>query len=135
MKLEHVSYRNLNARQKENYNYQKVSAILADYGFVTTRLSDDWRGADFIALHIDGETILKVQLKGRLCLDKKYLGKMIYVCFPYKDNWFLYPHDEVVNALLKSENISRTESWLQQGEYHFPTIKPQTIEYLRQFQL
>lgn len=46
-----ISYRELNARQKENFNFQKVSAVLADYGFVTFRLSDDWQGADFIVLY------------------------------------------------------------------------------------
>jgi hypothetical protein len=35
--------------------------VLADYGFLTMRLSDDWQGADFIAQHIDG-AFLKVQL-------------------------------------------------------------------------
>jgi len=60
-----VAYSDLNSRQKENYNFQKVAARLADYGFNSIRLTDDWQGADFIAVHIDGETFLKVQLKGR----------------------------------------------------------------------
>jgi hypothetical protein len=38
--LERVAYETLNARQKENFNFQKVSAVLADYGYVTIRLSD-----------------------------------------------------------------------------------------------
>jgi hypothetical protein len=49
LNLKLISYASLNPRQKENYNYQKLSALLADYGFVTMRLSDDWRGADMIA--------------------------------------------------------------------------------------
>ena len=70
--LSRVRYADLNARQKENYNFQKVSAVLADFGFSTLRLTDDWQGADFIAQHVDGETFLKVQLKGRLTFGKKY---------------------------------------------------------------
>lgn len=54
MELKKIEYRKLNARQKENFNFQKVSAILADYGFVTPRLPDDWQGADFIAQHVGG---------------------------------------------------------------------------------
>lgn len=69
-----IAYESLNARQKESYNFQKVSAALADYGFITIKLSDDWHGADFIAQHLSGET-LKVQLKGRLSFYKKYQGK------------------------------------------------------------
>ncbi len=42
MKLEPIQYADLNSRQKENYNFQKLSAVLADYGYVTMRLSDDW---------------------------------------------------------------------------------------------
>ena len=49
LNLELITYSSLNPRQKENYNYQKLSALLADYGFVTMRLSDDWQGADMIA--------------------------------------------------------------------------------------
>lgn len=37
------------SRQQENYNFQKLSAVLADYGFMTVRLTDDWKGADFIS--------------------------------------------------------------------------------------
>jgi len=66
-----ITYNELNPRQKENYNFQKVSGVLADYGYVTIRLSDDWQGADFIAQHIDGERFLKIQLKGCLTFDKK----------------------------------------------------------------
>ena len=54
LELTRIRYADLNARQKENYNFQKVSAVLADFGFTTLRLTDDWQGADFIAQHIDG---------------------------------------------------------------------------------
>ncbi len=41
-----IDYTALKPRQKENYKFQKVSAVLADYGFATIRLSDDWQGID-----------------------------------------------------------------------------------------
>ncbi|MDG1322607.1 MAG: hypothetical protein P8P31_02955, partial [Porticoccaceae bacterium] len=71
MKLKRIVYSELNAKQKENYNYHKVSALLADYGFSGILLSDDYNGADFIALHSDGSHMM-VQLKGRWTIDKKY---------------------------------------------------------------
>jgi hypothetical protein len=52
--LDRVSYKLLSARQQETYNFQKVSAVLADYGYRTIRLSEDWESADFIAFHNDG---------------------------------------------------------------------------------
>lgn len=74
--FERVTYDSLNARQQEAYNFQKVSAVLADYGFVTIRLTSDWQGADFIAQHKDGE-FLKVQLgpaQGAAHLPQEVLG-------------------------------------------------------------
>ncbi|PKL53445.1 MAG: hypothetical protein CVV36_07025 [Candidatus Methanoperedenaceae archaeon HGW-Methanoperedenaceae-1] len=123
-----IPYNKLNSKQKENYNFQKVSSILADYGFNTLRLSDDWQGADFIAAHKDGETFLKVQLKSRLTFSKKYLGKDIWVCFPHKKDeeiepdWYLYPHDEFKNKLNGTMDFQETDSWKKQGGYS--TNKP-----------
>lgn len=33
MPFQKITYADLNARQKETFNFQKVSAVLADYGF------------------------------------------------------------------------------------------------------
>ena len=77
---EKIKYKDLNGRQKEIYNFQKVSSVLADYGYTTIKLDDDWMGADFIALHVDGLRYLKVQLKGKLTFDNKYIGKDIFIC-------------------------------------------------------
>ena len=90
-----IDYKNLNDRQKENYNFNKISGILADYGYTTFRLSDDWGGADFIAVHIEGHSI-RVQLKGRLSFAKKYHGKDLYVGFRCGDVCYLFPHDTVL---------------------------------------
>lgn len=65
MRFKKIQYVDLNARQKENYNFQKIAASLAEYGYSCMWLNDDWQGADFIANHIDGVEFLKVQLKGR----------------------------------------------------------------------
>ena len=65
--------------QKENYNYHKVASSLADYGYDSMRLNNDWEGADFIA--VKGDDMLKIQLKGRLTVDKKYLNKDLHISF------------------------------------------------------
>ena len=101
--IERIRYSCLNPRQKENYNFQKASAILADYGFNCMRLSDDWKGADFLAVHIDGETTLRVQLKSRVSINEKYLCKDLWMMFPAGDKWFLIPHDELVKLLGKTD--------------------------------
>jgi hypothetical protein len=77
MKLKLVKYSDLNTRQKEIYNFQKVASVLADYGFHCIKLSDDWQAADFLAYHKDGKDSLRIQLKGRLAIDKKYQGRKL----------------------------------------------------------
>ncbi|MCA4898255.1 MAG: hypothetical protein ACK514_03025 [Bacteroidota bacterium] len=121
MKFEKISYESLNARQKENYNFQKVSAVLADYGFATLRLSDDWQGADFIAQDRNG-TFIKVQLKGRLTFAEKYVGKELFICFREKDDWYLADHDVLLKVALERTNIKNTESWKVGHEYSFPSV-------------
>ena len=75
MKLTRVPYKQLTARQKEIYNFQKAAAKLADYGFNCIKLSDDWQGADFLAYHKDGAQTYKIQLKSRLSIYRKYMGE------------------------------------------------------------
>lgn len=110
-----ISYQQLNGRQKEAYNLQKIAAVLADYGFVTIRMTSDWGGADFIAQHLDGE-FLKVQLKSRLSFSKKYYGKEIYICFRDAENWYLYPHDTTLDRNLE-EGCVGEDFWREFGGY------------------
>ena len=134
--LTRVRYADLNARQKENYNFQKVSALLADFGFSTLRLTDDWQGADFIAQHIDGETFLKVQLKGRLTFDKKYRGKDLYVAFEHRGTWYLYPHDELLKVVLdQTDTIAGTSSWDDLGGYSFNGLSRQMASLLEPYEV
>ena len=132
--LEKVTYASLNARQQEGYNFQKVSAVLADYGFVTIRLTSDWEGADFIAQHRDGE-FLKVQLKGRLTFDKKYSNRDLYVCFPHEGDWYLYPHDDLLPQVLALTSVASTESWQVCGGYSFPDLSKKLRPLLAPYRL
>jgi hypothetical protein len=120
--FERINYDELNARQKENYNFQKVAARLADYGFNSIRLTDDWQGADFIAVHKDGETFLKVQLKARLAVQPKYIGKNIYIAFLAGRDLYVYEHDAFVNFLEERGNANGGEAaWVRQVGGSWPT--------------
>jgi hypothetical protein len=132
--FQHVEYSDLNSRQREIYNFQKVSALLADFGFATYRLTDDWEGADFLAVPFDGSEILRVQLKGRFAFDKKYQGKSLWVCFRYDGLVYLYPHDILLDEVLKITNVGNTASWLKtNGEYHFPRLSKHLREQLKPY--
>lgn len=130
-----ISYMQLNSRQKENFNFQKVAAHLADYGFNCLRLSDDWQGADFIACHIDGNTFLKVQLKGRLSIDVKYCGKDIYIAFCDAGTWYLYPHDEVKDLLLAEGRMTGSKSWDMDGGYSWPYLSTQIKTIMKKYEI
>jgi hypothetical protein len=97
-KYQKIEYSDLKGKGKaqESYNFQKASAILADYGFFTNLLKYDWLGADFLAQHLNGDW-LKVQLKGRLTIDHRYFMKDLYIMFQHKktETWYFYPHDDL----------------------------------------
>ena len=134
--FERVRYGDLNSRQKENYNFQKVAGRLADYGFNCLRLTDDWQGADFIACHIDGETFLKVQLKGRLTIDKKYIGKGIYIAFLLGDDCYVYPHDEFLEGLIERGALGeQSKLWQEQGTRSWPRPPSWAIQTLSEYRI
>lgn len=118
-KFQHTSYKQLNSPQKESYNFHKIAARLADYGFNCIPLNDDWLGADFIASHIDGKTFLKVQQKGRFDINKKYIGKGLYIAFRLQDTVYVYPHDLMMTKLLalgqENGRLVNTVSWAKGG--------------------
>lgn len=131
-----VPYARLNSRQKENYNFHKVAARMADYGFNCLRLTDEWQGADFIACHIDGETFLKVQLKGRLVIDRKYQGKGIHIAFILGDVAYLYDHDRLVAYLEESGLIGDASvTWHESGFRSWPSPPAWAIDFLQEFRI
>jgi hypothetical protein len=119
MSFARVPYEALNARQRENYNFYKVAARLAEYGFTSLRLTDDYQAADFIALHVDGETILRVQLKGRLTFDKKYVGKALHIAFRLGERVFVYSHDELLNEVGPYQEFTANRAWIDDGLVHW----------------
>jgi hypothetical protein len=130
-----IPYSELNSRQKENYNFQKISGLLADYGFTTIRLSDDWNGADFLAQHMDGKTVLRVQLKGRLGLYDKYLRKGLWMAFPNEGNWYLCPHDKMHKHFLRTKNIRNTASYRERRGWSYHSLPRDVGRYIQPFVL
>ena len=129
-----IIYKNLSSKQKEAYNFQKVSGLLADYGYQTIKLADDWGGVDFIAQHLDGSFLL-VQLKGRLSVFKKYEKKNIWVCFSSKGTWYIYPHDEVLEKLMKTKKNSIQKTYKNTGGYSFPSLSSELEKLLCEYKL
>jgi len=132
MKLEKIKYEDLNSKAQEMFNFQKVSAKIADYGFTTMWLNNDWQGADFLAVHADGCTFLKVQLKGRLSFNKKYMGKRIYICFIFGFDTYLYPHDLILSEI---EHRISDKVWLEKGTWSTPKLTEENRRLLKPYLL
>lgn len=120
--FQRIDYKDLNSRQKENYNFQKVAGELADFGYNCLRLNDDWQGADFIACHIDGNRFLKIQLKGRMTISAKYAGKDIHIAFLDGDDCYVYPHDEIMQAIFDLGKVGSTVAWQKGQSYDWPSL-------------
>ncbi|HRQ90110.1 MAG TPA: hypothetical protein PLA50_15025 [Bacteroidia bacterium] len=135
MPIQRIPYSELNSRQRENYNFQKLAAILADYGFNCIKLSDDWQGADFLAYHIDGINTLRVQLKGRMSIDRKYIGKNLHMAFPSCGDWYLIDHDHLVQIVSKHTNWLNTSSWIDNGIYNSDAPSKILRDALKEFRI
>ena len=111
----HIVYDDLNSKQQENHNFHKVAAIMADYGFNSMRLNDDWNGADFLAVHIDGKTMWRVQLKSVLTIAKKYRWKDLRIAFLDGDGAYVFPHDEFVEEAGRQGKMIHAEAWKKEN--------------------
>lgn len=135
MKLSRVDYESLNARQQEIFNFQKSAAMLADYGFNCIKLADDWLGADFLAYHKDGNETLRVQLKGRLTVDRKYCGQGLWMNFPAGGNWYLVKHDELLRIVGEETTWLSSTSWTERGHYHSRSPSRTLLERLAPYRI
>lgn len=136
MQLRKIDYETLKSKQKEIFNFQKVAGLLADYGFNCIKLADDWQGADFLAYHKDGIDTLKVQLKSRLTIDKKYIGKELFVAFPYKGHWYLVEHDTLIEKVGQHTKKSlESHSWISQCLWHTNRPNSELIKSLTEYKL
>ncbi len=106
MEFQHIGYEQgtgVVSKEIETYNFHKAAAVLAEYGFDCIRLSNDWKGADFLAHHNSTGETLQVQLKSGLVIDKDYADDL-YMCFPLDGTdgtWYLVKHGELVRILEK----------------------------------
>jgi hypothetical protein len=133
--LQKIDYHRLNSRQKETYNFHRVAARLAEYGYNSMLLSDDWLGADFIAYHNDGERFYRVQLKGRMTIDNKYVGKGLYLAFIEGSRVYVYPHDEMADRIEAAGKINNSASWSEHRSYSWPSPPKWLRNILKEYEV
>lgn len=76
-------------------------------------------GIDFLLYRESDGTIRKVQLKGRWSIDRKYLGRDLWVAFPIEHEWYLAPHD-TMTGMQAATGFLETRSWKEVGLYVVP---------------
>ena len=73
-------------------------------------------GIDFILYRESDGLLRKVQLKSRWTIDRKYIGRDIWVAFPISGDWYLMPHAEML-AAAEAAKVTLTASWIKDGSY------------------
>ncbi len=103
---------------KEVQNRNALVTRALDVGYIAFLPVCDL-GIDLILYReADSDTRL-VQLKSRWSIDKKYLGRNIWIAFPLADEWILAQHDEMVDVA-SARGYTETASWAVKGIYYVP---------------
>lgn len=110
---------------REVINRNTVVSLALDQGFNAFLPVYDG-GVDFILYRESDGLVLKVQLKGRWMIDRKYLGRDIWMAFPIAGEWYVMPHDTMV-AFAEAEGVTKTASWIDGGAYSKPRPSKATI--------
>ena len=128
--INRIAYNKLNGKQKELFNFQKIAATFADYGLNCIKLADDWQGADFLAYNPSDTSTLKVQLKSRLTISKKYCDKGLWIAFPYEGYWYVIEHDSLIKKVGVKTPWLDSPSWKDKGGYSSANISQGLLEIL-----
>lgn len=105
----------LSAKEIELRNSWWLSAKLIEFGLQVAQANDDWGGIDLIAFN--QTDTYRIQVKGRLDVERKYLGKGLLMAFPLRKNdrrWVLIPHDDLwayIDSFAKDKKTG--ESYVQ----------------------
>ena len=114
-----------------NIYRSQVREVINRNTFVSLALAENFNaflpvydgGVDFILHREDDGMIRKVQLKGRWTIDQKYVGRDIWIAFPIGSDWYLIPHDKMVESA-EMDGKTKSES-LAQGRpvLHWETLQ------------
>lgn len=90
-------------------------------------------GVDFILYREADGHVLKVQLKGRWYIDKKYVGRDIWIAFSDAGKWYIAPHDSMI-AQGEAAGFTATRSWTEGGAYSCPGLSKQMLEAMSPYE-
>ncbi|MFC1609554.1 hypothetical protein ACFL6C_01220 [Myxococcota bacterium] len=108
----------------EARNAHSLCIALIEQGWIPAKPDYD-EGVDLMAWHEKRGKTRAIQLKGRLTVAKKYLGRGIWLAFPASGWWYMVSHDWVLE---QKPEVKKTKSWKHGGEYNWPRL---TAEWSR----
>lgn len=125
MRFERIDLSQMSPSEVRKYNYNKVTAALSDYGFSTELLPEGQFVWDFVATQEHTGKKIKVLIRPQMTLEKKFLGKDIYICFLEGSNWYIYPHDQHYEHVRITSNLMDTSSWKKEGTFTVSKLSAQ----------
>ena len=120
-----IEYENLSNKEQESFNSVHLMREMSKWGYLdSTKINGDKHGADLLFYRAQDADVKKIQLKGRATFDKKYEGKNLYVAFQdkRKNEWYVYPHDVIVNQAIHTSSWALSKSWKEEGGYSWNNI-------------
>lgn len=78
-------------------------------------------GVDFILYNEETGDLKKVQLKGRWMIDRKYVDRDIWIAFHDRGNWYLCPHDTLVEHGT-TYGFTAQASWTAKNAYSYAPL-------------
>ena len=92
-------------------------------------------GIDAIYYLESRNELLRVQLKSRPTIDKKYLDRQIWIAFPDGGDWFLFQHDDLVSHVKGLGVALPSDSWQNYGRYSWSAIPAWMRQWLERFKV
>lgn len=92
-------------------------------------------GIDLIIHREHDDLLIKIQLKSRWTIHKKYKNRGIAMAFPDGDDFYLIPHDYCIEYAEAHKNYLNTSSWEKGGIYHVASMSKTMKEDFAEFKL
>ena len=113
---------------------QLCRQALTSSGFSVEPLAGD-DDADFLVGSEGGASYKRVRAISRLEIRERLIGEDLYVSFETNGNWYLVPHDHLVEIAGNTTPWLETDSWRLQGWYSSPNPSRIMLDHLADFAL
>ena len=110
-----------------------IQSHLLKLGWMTYNPAADVGGVDWICIHQKSGELRKVQQKGRLLINKKYINKDLWICCRNYGAVYMIPHDILLETKA-AKKAQLTASW-KKGEYNWPTISKAMADEISNYKI